>query len=840
MAASFDHFKDMNDVMFKARRLGTLIKECVPDEQHSIGDVNRILNEIRTHHLLSEFEADSIDTKSRERWKRAVDLWEERLLALLSSDSPDKCWFGISFLGLTCELCSSKRFEASYTSWFQKLLPLVQLPGASDSVKAALWCSLSDMLTRLALSHFPDGKRDAISFSGKLVQPLLKFLDETKLGDAMEGAVQLLCTLLNFFPTSVHRYIDAFESSLVANLLLEKDSDKLRTLAKCLAQLPKSKGDDSSWSSMMQKLLISINLHLKDAFQGLEEDCMCDEAIRRLVPPGVERQLPLGGHRGSAEAAESASKNLLLCCLEMLTSSYSAPVTVPVESLLALIERVLMVDGSLAKSAYPFITVMQQECICSQLLILHEHCFDLLKILMTTIGSQLLPHISKIVRLLEEYLNRCALPGLRVKVYSNLRIMLDSMGSGLAVYISNIVMKNASADLQPFFRSVEGRLSKNLKMVSKEPLLVPCKGKRKHSAATESPNHQRGVGCEAKAHSEESLTVMIAALKALRALLFAGGVSKDEKLQLQVHELLINVANAACKGGWAKEAIYTNSPNTLASTVEDFQVASLIALQASFLSSTRVQPPHFSQGIELFRRGQLEVGTEIAKVCAVALGSLEVLIHPRARTVADFDNSRSAYQKGNIMGMGIDEPDAYEDNLYRSWLENEDEAEIPTVDSNNKEDSVKQPLQNAECPQPEKFSSELDDTRPSADGAQTVMAVDVGTEKVTETTDEVMTERKQLQEPVSLEGPSSPGVPLVGVMSASQLPTDNASVSPMKNPTSALHADQVYSSTTTTTTTVASTATTKMFELYKLDNADDMDSFPDIVDADPDSDSDSD
>lgn len=39
-----------------------------------------------------------------------------------------------------------------------------------------------------------------------------------------------------------------------------------------LALLPKAnKGDAGSWSLMMQKLLISINVHLNNFFQGLEE-----------------------------------------------------------------------------------------------------------------------------------------------------------------------------------------------------------------------------------------------------------------------------------------------------------------------------------------------------------------------------------------------------------------------------------------------------------------------------------------------------------------------------------------------------------------------------------------
>ena len=45
----------------------------------------------------------------------------------------------------------------------------------------------------------------------------------------------------------------------------------VQELGHCLALLPKSRGDEDSWSLMMQKILLSINVHLNDTFQGVEE-----------------------------------------------------------------------------------------------------------------------------------------------------------------------------------------------------------------------------------------------------------------------------------------------------------------------------------------------------------------------------------------------------------------------------------------------------------------------------------------------------------------------------------------------------------------------------------------
>lgn len=40
--------------------------------------------------------------------------------------------------------------------------------------------------------------------------------------------------------------------------------------AHCLALLPKVKGDEDSWPLMMQKILITTDMLLNDAFQGLQ------------------------------------------------------------------------------------------------------------------------------------------------------------------------------------------------------------------------------------------------------------------------------------------------------------------------------------------------------------------------------------------------------------------------------------------------------------------------------------------------------------------------------------------------------------------------------------------
>lgn len=64
-------------------------------------------------------------------------------------------------------------------------------------------------------------------------------------------------------------------------------------LAHCLAVLPKSKGDEESWSLMIQKVLLSINRHLNDVFQGFEEGTMCyDVGVFAFAVLDVSYQYP--------------------------------------------------------------------------------------------------------------------------------------------------------------------------------------------------------------------------------------------------------------------------------------------------------------------------------------------------------------------------------------------------------------------------------------------------------------------------------------------------------------------------------------------------------------------
>ncbi|KAL2466428.1 Uncharacterized protein Adt_42279 [Abeliophyllum distichum] len=131
------------------------------------------------------------------------------------------------------------------------------------------------------LSGFPNTKKDGTAQATKLIQPVLKLLDEDS--------------------------SDVFwvEAAITIKIMSGKCSASvLKKLGNALCLLPKLKGDEDSWSLMMQKILLSINTQLNDAFQGLEEEARSKETMRILLPPGKEPLQPLGGQAVSQETSD--------------------------------------------------------------------------------------------------------------------------------------------------------------------------------------------------------------------------------------------------------------------------------------------------------------------------------------------------------------------------------------------------------------------------------------------------------------------------------------------------------------------------------------------------------
>ncbi|KAF3653720.1 putative cytochrome c oxidase assembly protein COX15-like [Capsicum annuum] len=775
MAASSDYtIENMYDVALKPRLLRSLLKEYVPDLKHQFRNppvLSYVVSAIKTHQLLSESASLESDEKLIENWTATVDSWVNRVVALASSDTPDKCWAGISLLGVTCQECSRERFLASYSAWFNKLLLHLQSPEDSHFVKVATCASLSDLFTRL--NGLPNAKKDGISFSSKLIQPLLKQLNEDKFDAVWEEAVFLLCTILDIFPSSIQRHYDGVEDAIVLRLISGKCSPSmLEKLGYCLALLPKSRGDEDSWLLMMQKIMLSINNLLNDSFQGLEKETIRTEAMRLLLPPGKDPPPPLGGQSLSRETADNKMRpehlqisrisTLIFCCCKLLTSSYPFQVAIHVLPLIALTKRVLMVDGS-SSPGIAYMTTMKQEFLCSELPVLHSHTLDLLSSIVKGLGSQLLPHVGSIIRLLTNYFETSTLPELRIKVYTIMNVLLMSLGVGISAHLTDVIVNNSLIDLDE-----RGTSSVAQQKIYPETTAKTSHKKRKHASTSSSLEEQpdSDVFEVEMCPTVGSLSVKIAALEALEALLAVGGSWRSESWRVNVDHLLLVVTRNASKGGWAKDgrSKLVSEPTTMWG---NYQIAALRALLASLLSPGRTRPPHLSQGLEVFRRGSREIGTKVAECCAYALLALEVLIHPRALPFLDVQSTDNKYEVGNKWFSGIsdraanitfhigtskkapDESDSYNDDLYADWMRNSEDSDTVAADHGNDTDKSNQPQATLGDPSSEKLPS-LDTTavKDSKSSKLKEVAPNTVATKIPMDRDEVMAE-SQLSEETS-------------------------------------------------------------------------------------------
>ncbi|MED6108420.1 hypothetical protein PIB30_023639 [Stylosanthes scabra] len=669
--SAFDFFGGVYDAALKPRLLLSIVRDNLPDNKRPFSNhssvVSKVVYLVKTHRLLSESFTDSMDPKVVEAWKSAVTTWVDRILELLDSPVPDKCWVGISLLGVTCQLCSPVRFLESFIPWFQKLLPSLRSQEDSSFLKVAACASMSDMFARL--SKFPKFKKDGTTCASKVVPPVLKLLSDSKSDDLW------------------------IESAIAIKLLSKECSpDIAKKLAYCLALLPKSKADEESWSVMLRKFLVSINDQLNFAFQGLEEETVRNQITRLLVLPGKPLPSPLGGdilaeetinRKWSEQSPASNVPTLMFGCCTMLTSSYPAKVQIPVCLLLALAERMLMVNGSLPQMSFPFMTSRQQEDICAVLPSLHLCSLELLDAIIKAMGSQLLPHAGSITRIITKYFKECAMPELRIKFYSVTRTLLLSMGVGMAIYLAQEVVNNAFSDLETIENKSGGASNSSNSNVSAGSLPAPSRRKRKHKNAGDSlqENDNGGLGSEAPVLATP-ISLRIAALEALETLITVAGSLRYEPWRSKVDDLVFAVAMDSFKEESASSEISEFQQHELAEPTTDLQLAALRALLASFLSFAQIRPPYLSQGLDLFRRGKQQTSTKVVQFCMHALLALEVLIHPRqlplpnyastGETQHNFRDENGGWNNRASFGfrqVGFDTPDT-QDDLYAKWMEN--------------------------------------------------------------------------------------------------------------------------------------------------------------------------
>ncbi|KAL5231909.1 hypothetical protein ABZP36_030685 [Zizania latifolia] len=677
----------------KPQLLRAVVGERLPKPGSDLppAELASILEAVRTHGLLDERLPGTPNPKLAEAWRTAVDAWVERIGELMQSESPYSRWLGTCFLSLTLQECSSERFAESYSNWFEKIISNLQDPSSLQLITIVSCTSMSDLFMRLA--KFLNLKKEATSLAGRVVEPVLPLLNE--IGPVADEAVDLLRIVIKFYPSSVNRYYNKVESAIATNVISSEVNVKLKEkFAKALALLPSVRVSVESWSLMIQKILIMVNNLLNDAFVGLEEEKKGHDITMLLVPPGSDPPPMLGDQRRSGGNVHVTKKfrvctvptisGLIHCCCVMLTTYYPVQVNVPVRALIALIRRALLVDGSLHTKLFPSTTSLHQELICFELPTLHSTFLDLLSATIKGMRSQLLPHAANIVRLITKYFEIAKLPTMRTKIYSIVQQLLTSMGVGMSMQLLDVIVSNSVADLDESYGQDMTLLSINPTKVTNGSSKSYSKKRRQepdiqkmHASGSEkaaiSPKKRKNSSMSTTPETTADVrmltphSVKLAALETLEILLNVGGSLRTDHWRAEVDLLLINIARSAFDTGRMCE--YKLSSTVGEASIAEFQLASLKALLASFLSS-HARPPYLAQGIDLFRRGKLEIGTRLAEFCSCALLALDVLTHPRALPLESAVPSGPGPEKAVF---GIEKYQLSSSGNQRQALEDEDQ-----------------------------------------------------------------------------------------------------------------------------------------------------------------------
>ncbi|GJN14082.1 hypothetical protein PR202_gb00862 [Eleusine coracana subsp. coracana] len=297
------------------RLLKALVAERLPQPGGSElppAEVASILNAVRTHGLLSEsLPGHPPDPKLADAWRAAVNAWVERLGALVESDSVYCRWLGTCFLGITFQECCNERFAESYSTWFEMILSNLQGPSSLQLVTAISCTSMSDLFVRLA--KFVNLKKEASSFAGRVVEPVLLLINEN--ASVVDEAIDLLMTVIKLYPSSVNRHYSKVESSIAGMVLSTKVNGKssepflphaasiIRLMSEYfkVAKLPTVR---TKVYSIAQLLLISLgvgtSLHLLEA--------VVSNSIADLND-GSENDMTMSSTHPSKVTTESASKS---------------------------------------------------------------------------------------------------------------------------------------------------------------------------------------------------------------------------------------------------------------------------------------------------------------------------------------------------------------------------------------------------------------------------------------------------------------------------------------------------------------------------------------------------
>lgn len=545
-----------------------------------------------------------------------------RALGLAQSKSNASKLAGFNALAVFAAEASMGVFLAGYLGWAAEGVTAIKASGQEQGhsdVSQAAWRMLAAIFKRVgSLVQVPGVRRDAATLAPKLVALVLHPSADAEPG---ECALHALYAALEALPAPFKSHTTQIEALLAAAMFSSEGAVAVAA-ADCFAALPRRTGDATTWSATAQRLLATAHALLDDVYLSLEPEGLVD-ACKRSIDPSAAPLAPPSAAPGGALAAYTATfthlRTVIGSLVTLLTAAYPSPVPVPSHGLLMLVTRGLAVDAT-STSGPAAASGGKLAELCLHLPEMHAVMLRLLRTTLTAAGTQMLPLLGAVGRLLEQQLAKIAAelgggeplgadtppPSVRCALYTAVEALLQSGSWSSTRLLAPTLRKCASAEL---YGKAGGAGKGAGRSAGAQPPQKKAK-RAKHGAENEGllGIHDDNVG---SASERANLRSQAGVLHAVAALLTCGAALLSPARRHQIDDV---AAHAACMATEAA-GVAAQDVDGDASGLVPLQLAAYKALLASVLAPAPHRPPHLALALQLFQQSLRHQDIKLSAFC---------------------------------------------------------------------------------------------------------------------------------------------------------------------------------------------------------------------------------
>eukprot|EP01135_Chromosphaera_perkinsii_P009273 Nk52_evm25s1705 gene=Nk52_evmTU25s1705 len=554
--------------------------------------------------------------------------WISRVNMLLHGTSDEERLCGVRLLGATAEQCSGAVFEEKMVGWTAMLNSFVK---RKDN--EALQMEAIGMLVRLmGLGvQYVELKRDLVKEVTRFFEIALGMMDDLEGNDKvlLPALLEAMISSAKLFPSTARNFVGKVSVKCVA-LIAVGSKENIHLAAILFGLLPmcgsSSQPHGEVWMSSMLNVVGTVNHVLNEMCSSVD----CESFDCPNVSSLLSVELP--GNSGDRSALLVRYFNFSVRAMRsLMENSFPQICTVPVDLLLSTIARGISAgffslplkdSPTFNKASYYFYLTY-----CGHM---HVELLAVLKSLIETGGTHLLPYGNTILKIIGQTLNsfseqrngeNCESSRLlnykvRIASYKCLSEILSIFGSGMGScdkLLCEVVVPSILLDIKPLTRSTQ------LESTSQSSQSNVTHGKKRRKVAHGS-------------HKQDNLQCIKISVAGLGELASAA---------LEALDLIMCVSSESLTGETRNDVLrcllYLLNFNQRRLIAPYQKTECLLRLYQSLvsclLSSNYCQSPFMHMGMGVLSVGCSSNNAEIRKVCLLAKRNLDYAFRPRAPVV---------------------------------------------------------------------------------------------------------------------------------------------------------------------------------------------------------------